>query len=306
MKTVIAGGTGFLGRALTHRLLEMGGEVTVLTRSKRLALRKPGVKYVEWGKHTHEWFADLDGVDYVINLAGENIGAKRWSHKRKHEILQSRVDAGSMLVEAILQTTKRPIQLLQSSAIGIYGTSLLSIFDETSPPGADTLARIAQIWEDTTREVENHGILRTVIRTGVVLDEHEGALARMLLPFRFFIGGPLGSGRQWLSWIHLNDYINAIIHLITHHLDGVYNLTAPNPVRNREMGLTIAETLSRPYWIPVPEFALRLLFGEMSTLVLDGQKVMPTRLIESGFEFKYPLISLALQDILNPGKAAIV
>jgi len=302
MKTVIAGGTGLIGKALCRRLLDREVQVTVLTRSPDRVDTVPGVRYVRWGKSSHEWYTELDGADTVVNLAGENMGSTRWSHKRKHELLQSRVETGNQLVQAIDHVRQRPIQFIQASAVGIYGTSLLATFDESAPTGKDTLAGIAQLWEDSSLEVENYGIIRTIIRTGIVLDAHEGALARMLLPYRLFAGGPIGSGRQWMSWIHLSDHINAILHIITHHLDGIFNLTAPNPVRNREFGLTIAETLSRPYWFPVPAFALRLAFGEMSVMVLEGQKVVPARLLETGFEFQFPHISLALKDVLKPEK----
>ncbi len=206
------------------------------------------------------------------------------------------------MIDAITRAAHKPIHFVQSSAIGIYGVNLVESFTEESPHGTDYLSGIARIWEDSTEAVEQMGIIRSVIRTGIVLDSREGALARMLLPYRLFIGGPIGSGRQWMSWIHLKDEVRAIYHIISNHLGGVFNLTSPNPVRNREMGLTIAETLSRPYWMPVPGFALKAMFGEMSTLVLEGQKVLPDRLLESGFEFEYPHLSVALKDILSADK----
>ncbi len=302
MKVLIAGGTGLIGTALCHLMVEKGAAMVVLTRSSSPSDSIPGVKYVTWMNGSPDWMKELDGADVIINLAGESLGSGRWTRSKKHQILQSRVNAGAKLVEAITRAVHKPIHFVQSSGIGYYGVNLVESFTEDSPNGKDYLSRLAQIWEDTTKAVESVGVIRSIIRTGIVLDSRQGALAQMLLPYRLFVGGPLGSGRQWMSWIHRLDEVRAIDYIISHHLGGVFNLTSPNPVRNREMGITIAETLSRPYWMPVPDFALKALLGEMSTLVLDGQKVLPARLLESGFDFQYPHLSVALKDILSEVK----
>ncbi len=302
MRILIAGGTGLIGNALGRYLLAKGASVVTLTRTSSPKNPINGVKYVVWGGHERDWMEYLNEVDAVVNLAGESLGSGRWNAAKKHRNLQSRLDAGTNLVEAINRAIRKPFLFVQSSAIGYYGTDLVESFDESSPNGKDYLAGIAQSWEDSTLPVEGMGVIRSIIRTGIVLDRREGALARMLLPYKLFVGGPLGSGRQWMSWIHLADEVGAIYHILFNRLGGAFNLTAPHPVRNREMGMTIAETLSRPYWMPVPGFALKALFGEMSTLVLDGQKVLPNHLLETGYEFQFPNLSSALKDVLGADK----
>ncbi len=299
MNIVIAGGTGMIGRALTVLLVNEGYSVTVLTRSKSSNPHQSGLKYVNWGDDNDNWFHAVDGADGIVNLAGENIGSGRWTNDKKNKILESRVTAGKLLTEAVIKANIKPKIFIQSSAIGIYGTSSHNVFTEKSSTGSDYLSGVAKIWEDSSKPVEDMGIKRAVIRTGVVLDPKEGALARMLLPFRLFVGGPIGSGRQWLSWIHLQDEVAAIKFLIEKQLSGVFNLTSPNPVQNAEMGRQIARVLNRPYWMPVPGFALKSILGEMSVLVLEGQKVLPESLLTAGFTFKYPDLPDALKNILG-------
>ena len=299
MRVLIAGGTGLVGNALGRLLLTKGASVVTLTRTSPPTKSIDGVKYLTWGGHEQDWMEELNEVDAVVNLAGENLGSGRWTAGKKHKILQSRLVAGANLVEAVQRAIRKPLLFVQSSGIGYYGTDLVESFDESSPNGKDYLAGIAQIWEDSTLPVEGMGVIRSIIRSGIVLDRWDGALARMLLTYKLFVGGPVGSGRQWMSWIHLADEVGAIFHILSNRLGGVFNLTAPHPVRNREMGMTIAETLSRPYWMPIPGFSLKAIIGEMSTLVLDGQKVLPNRLLETGYEFLYPQLSSALKNVLG-------
>lgn len=300
MRVMMTGGTGMIGSPLAKRLLEKGHEVLILSRSHIGEGSSSKLRFVKWnGRTLGEWVDQLAGVDAIINLAGENIGAMRWSKKRKDLILGSRVTAGETLTQAIGKASIKPKVFIQASAIGFYGTNDQGLITEESLSGNDFLADISKKWERSSFEIESMGIRRVIIRTGVVLSRQEGALGRMLLPFKFFIGGPLGSGRQMVSWIHLEDEISAICFLLENgNTRGIYNLTSPAPAPNAELGKLIARITHRPFWLPVPEFALRFLLGEMSTVVLDGQSVIPERLLEAGFRFKFKDISSALMDIL--------
>jgi uncharacterized protein (TIGR01777 family) len=214
--------------------------------------------------------------------------------------LDSRLYAGQAVVQAVRVARRRPGLVIQASAVGIYGSTGDRIILDNEPPGSDYLAGVARQWEDSTRQVDELNIRRVVIRTGVVLSRQGGVLDRLLLPFRLFIGGPVGSGRQWLPWIHILDEVRAIEFLMKkENAQGAYNLSAPNPLTNAEFGRTIAKVISRPYWAPAPAFALRVALGEMSTLVLDGQRVIPDRLLKLEFQFQYPDAAGALANLLS-------
>ncbi len=297
-RIVISGGTGFIGKALTMELIRREYEVVVLSRGVSNHQTDSGVRFIPWdAKSSGNWEREFEDAQAVINLAGENIGAGLWTKTRKTRILNSRIDAGKALVSAIGRCTKKPRSFIQASAIGIYGSSETVEMDEDSPMGDDFLARTGKQWEESTEALESMGIQRTIIRTGIVLDLKEGAFPNVVMPFRLFAGGRLGTGRQWFSWIHLKDEVDAIIHIIKNDLRGIYNLTAPQPVRNEEVARIISNVMRKPNWIPVPSIALRLLLGEMSTLVLDGQRVLPKRLIESGYKFGYERLEEALRDL---------
>lgn len=300
MRILISGGTGMIGTLLVTRLLEKDHEISILTRKNRENNNSTNVRYFHWdGSNLGDWCAQISQVDAIINLAGENIGLKRWSDKRRKQITESRINAGRILTEAIKKATNYPKVFIQASAIGFYGTNNLGILTEENPCGDDFLADLSQKWERSSFEVESLGIRRIVIRTGVVLSKKEGALNRMLLPFKLFVGGPLASGKQIISWIHPEDEIAAIEYLLENEsTSGVYNLTAPESISNAAFGKILAKTIHRPYWFPVPGFALRLLLGEMSTLVLDGQNIYPKRLVEAGFQFKYGQIKDALKNLM--------
>lgn len=300
MRVLMTGGTGMIGAPLAKRLLEKGHEVLILSRSQKGEGFSSSLKYLTWdGITLGKWTDQLAEVDAIINLAGENIGAMRWSKKRKNLILGSRVKGGEILTEAIRKTSSKPKVFIQASAIGYYRKNDQGLITEENPSGNDFLAEIGTKWERSSFEIESMGIRRVIIRTGVVLTRDQGALARILLPFKFFIGGPLGSGRQMVSWIHLEDEISAICFLLENEKSrGIFNLTSPEPVTNAELGKMIARITHRPYWLPVPGFALQFLLGEMSSVVLDGQAVIPERLIEAGYQFKFKDISSALMDIL--------
>jgi uncharacterized protein (TIGR01777 family) len=301
MHVQIIGGTGMIGRALGRTLLGKDHAVWVLTRRDAVTGMPSAIRLSKWDGQTEiGWQDAAKWAHVIINLAGENIGAGRWTAERKEAIRQSRVRSGEAIVRAI-RAGARPELLVQASAIGYYGVrSGGQSLDERTPAGDGFLAQTCVEWEESTRAVEEMGVRRAILRTGLVLDRSAGALKRMALPFRMFVGGRLGSGQQWYSWIHWRDEVNAICFLLEHRAQGVFNLTAPNPVPQEDFGRTLAKTLKRPYWFPAPEFVLKLVLGEMSTLVLDGQRVLPINLLRAGYQFQFSDLSNALQDLFAP------
>ncbi len=308
MRVVITGGTGLIGRALAASLAGDGHEVILLSRSPGNAVNLPdGVSAVYWDAATAEGWGELvDGAGAVVNLAGASIGGKglldvRWTPSRKRHIYESRINAGQAVMEAIKAADNRPEVLIQASAIGYYGTATGDeALTEQAGAGNDYVASICRDWETVNGPVEKMGVRRVVIRTGLVLSTRGGALPRMMLPFHFFAGGPIGSGQQWYSWIHLADQIGAMRFLLANEeAEGVFNLTAPNPVRNAELGQALGRAMSRPSFLPIPAFAFRLAFGEAADILLEGQRVVPQRLQEMGFAFEHPEIEPALRDILT-------
>jgi uncharacterized protein (TIGR01777 family) len=294
MTVILAGGSGFLGTALGRALRTDGYRVRVLTR------RPQGPDDLQWsaGSPDTAWRRALDGADAVINLAGESIAGRRWTAARKEAIRASRVDTTGALVSAINAAAPPPAAFLSSSAVGIYGTRGDEIVTEESPPGSDYLSSVAREWE--TRALDASAHTRVVLlRTGLVLARDGGALPQLALPFRLFVGGPVGTGRQYMSWIALDDWIGLVRWaLATSRVSGPVNLTAPGPVTNAEFARVLGRVLRRPALLPAPSFALRLLLGEMAdALVLGGQRVMPTRAKALGYEFKYPALEPALRDI---------
>jgi hypothetical protein len=306
MKLLITGGTGYLGGALAENLVEDGHEVIVLSRNPGRANDLPGsIQIIKWDGRTAQGWAGLaDGADAIVNLAGENLSAGRWTAKRKQQILESRLNAGNAIVQAVQQSAKKPLVLIQSSAVGLYGPSGDEWLTEAAPPAEDFLAGVCQAWEDSTKPVEALGVRRVVVRSGVVLGKKSVAFKRMLLPFKFFAGGPLGSGKQWFSWVHEVDEIRALRFLIENSkASGVYNIAA-QPLPNRQFARAMGKIMRRPSFFPVPAFAIRLLFGEMGTVVLDGQRVSAERLRGLGFHFIFPEIDLALKDLLQRGRTS--
>jgi uncharacterized protein (TIGR01777 family) len=299
---IITGGTGLIGRALAADLVAADQKVTVLSRSPERATGLPdGVHVERWDAYTAEGWASLaDGADAIVNLAGESIAAGRWTAERKRRIRESRLNAGRAVVQAVEMAGDKPRVVVQASGVGYYGPQADQEITEKALPGDDFLARIAREWEASTEPVEAMGVRRAIIRTGVVLSTRGGALPRMLLPFRLFVGGPLGSGRQWLPWIHIADEAAAIRFLIeTAEAAGSFNLTAPNPLTNAGFGQVVGQVMGRSSFMPTPAFAMRAVFGEMATLLLDGQRAVPKRLLELGFQFRFPHAEAALQDLLR-------
>jgi uncharacterized protein (TIGR01777 family) len=301
MRIIIAGGTGFIGTALTKSLLAKGHQVWILTRNPHTARLAEGARVVGWdGRTTTGWGELVSQVDAIVNLAGESLGSGPWIGARKKRILSSRVEAGKAISAAIHQANPRPKVLIQASAVGFYGPHTDEPVTEEFAPGRGFLVEVCRAWEASSQPVEELGVRRVVIRTGVVLSKEEGALQRMMLPFRLFAGGPLGNGRQGLPWIHPADEVAGICFLLENEkAHGVFNLCAPEPLSNADFGRILAKVMRRPYWLPVPAFALRLLLGEMSTLVLEGQYMLPKRLQELGFCFRFETAEAALQDLLT-------
>ena len=303
MRVIITGGTGLIGRPLSQALVAAGHEVVVLTRNPQKVKNMPaGVRLQQWdGASAAGWGELADGAHAIVNLAGEGIADGRWSGARKQAIRQSRIDAGKAVMAAIQAATTKPKVLVQSSAVGYYGSETGdALLNEAHSPGADFLAKVCFDWELSTAAASRQGVRRAVIRTGIVLSNEGGAFPKVVMPFNFFAGGPLGNGKQWMPWIHWEDQVRAIQFLIDNdQAEGAFNLSAPNPVRNSEMAKAIGAVKGRPAFMPAPGFAINMVFGEMGTVVLDGQRAVPQHLQELGFEFKYNTVEAALRDLLG-------
>ncbi len=305
MRIVVTGGTGFIGRPLCQRLVGLGHAVTVLTRNPGAArsVLDPRMSVIGWEGFrgpTDGLMAALGDGDVIINLAGAPIAAGRWNAQVKDRLRQSREGTTSALVAALSKLPTRPVLLISASAIGYYGPRGDEPLTEESPSGVGFLASLCREWEAAARAAERLGVRVVLPRIGVVLGRHGGALAKMLPAFRMGLGGPVGSGAQWMSWIHLDDLIELLLFLLNEAVGGPVNATAPHPVTNREFARTLGRTLGRPAWARVPAPVLRLLLGEMAEeLLLTGQRVLPHRAEALGFRFRYPTLSEALGAILR-------
>jgi uncharacterized protein len=307
MRVIITGGTGLIGRALAESLVRDGYETIILSRSSERATGlTAGIQVVRWDGRTPAGWGDLlTGDSAVVNLAGASIAGEgffpaRWTPERKQRILDSRLNAARAVFDAIQAASARPAVVIQASAIGYYGPHNDRELIEVDEPGDDFGSQVCIACENSLSDLVEMGVRYAVIRTGIVLSKQGGALARLTLPFQFFAGGPLGSGRQWMSWIHLADEIWAIRLLLkSRSASGVFNLTAPNPVTNAEFSRTLGRVMKRPSFVPMPAFAFRLAFGEVATIVLDGQRVLPKRLLDLGFTFLFPNLEPALRELLG-------
>lgn len=296
MRIVVAGGTGFLGHPLVERLERDGHDVRVLSR------RPSSPRDVAWTPDgtTGPWAAVLDGADAVVNLAGASIAGSRWTAAHKTQIRESRILATRSLVTAIQQSARRPVALLSGSAIGYYGPHGDETVTEETPPGEDFLASVCKEWEAEALRAANHTRV-ALLRTGIALERDGGALPEMALPFKLFAGGPVGSGRQYYSWIHRTDWVGIVTWALhTRTVSGPINLTAPNPTPNREFARTLGRVLRRPAFMPAPAFALRIALGEMAdALLLAGHRVLPAKAEAYGFRFEYPTLEPALRAIYS-------
>ena len=296
MRLVIAGASGFIGTPLCSRLLQDRHLLTLLTHSAPRNATTGSKKWLHWTPGTPgDWESALEGADGVINLAGEPIAAKRWTHVQKKKIHASRIEATSSLVDASAKAKQKPGFLLNASAVGYYGPHSDEIIKENTPSGNDFLSSVCRDWEEEAKRAESLGLRVIRLRTGIVLGRGGGALAKMALPFKLFAGGPLGSGKQWMPWIHIDDEIGLMLHLIENEATGPVNATAPNPVTMDEFCRTLGKVMGRPAWLGAPALALRLALGEMAEMLLTGQRAIPAVVHELGYKFRYPILFEALQ-----------
>ncbi len=302
MRVVVAGGSGFIGRKLIDALLQEHHEVTLISRTpEKTENFFPGVQVRFWDAKNETALTDiLDGTDVVVNLTGESIASKRWTRIQKERILASRIESTRAVSLAISHAHHKPFVLLNASAVGYYGNVPEGDVTESAPRGTGFLADVCALWEAEAMKVQAFGVRVVLLRTGIVLDTNGGALQNIIMPFRFFIGGPMGSGRQWFPWIHLQDEVSAILFAMENdHMSGPLNLAAPESVRMTDFCRKLGRILHRPSWMHAPAWILKFVLGEMAEpLLLHGQKMIPKKLIESGFKFQFPKLEDALKDLV--------
>ncbi|TKB94077.1 MAG: TIGR01777 family protein [Nitrospira sp.] len=304
MQIVVTGGTGFIGRPLCTSLCQEGHRVTLLTR--RIETQWPCasiVTAVEWnGREGGAWEHCLDGTDVIINLAGAPIADGRWTDARKELLIESRVLSTRVLIEALSRCPSRPRALINASGIGYYGASDDRLLDEGAARGQGFLSYLSFLWEAEALRAAELGVRVVMLRTGMVLEQDGGALPKMLLPFRFFAGGPIMPGTQWVSWIHRRDHIGLIHWMLANpNVSGPVNAVAPEAVTMNQFCDAIGRVLHRPSWLPVPGFALQAALGELGTLMTTGQRVTPAKALSHGYVFQYPKLEPALRAILTKG-----
>lgn len=303
---VVTGGSGLIGQNLSRALRARGSRVVILTRGQERS-ESAGVEFVHWdARSLGRWATRLDGASAVVHLSGASIGARRWTPAVKAEILQSRIASTRAVVSAMAKLARPPAVLLSASAVGYYGDRGEDLLTEADPPGEDFLAQVVLAWEREALAASALGVRVVCLRFGLVL-HRGGALERLILPYRWFLGGRLGDGAQWHAWVALTDALRAILFLLARpDVEGPVNVTSPQPVKNRELAATLAELLHRPAWLPLPRPLLRLALGEMAeALLLSSQRVVPERLQSLGFPFLLPDLRTALQTILS-GEAALL
>lgn len=303
-RIVITGATGFIGRRLSIELAGAGHEVVALTRRRAEAeeIFAGSAVVVEWDAATvGPWSELVDGAMAIVNLAGENIGTGRWTEKKKQLILESRLNAGRAVTAAIRSAERRPQVLIQASGVGYYGDRGDELLDEDSSLGEGFLADVAHQWENSVGEDEMLGVRLAIIRLGVVLGPGGGAMTRLIRPFKSFVGGHPGSGKQWLPWVHIDDVVGAVRFLIENaDCEGPFNVTVPEPTRSKDFYDQLGKAMHRPASFPMPRSALKLALGEMATeLLLPSTRVVPKKLLEAGYEFKFTDPAAAFSDILE-------
>lgn len=310
MKFVVSGGTGFIGSHLLSYLSHERHEIVVLTRLQRPAvqLNNATVRYVQWNPYVSgEWMKEIDGAHIVVNLVGKNVAEERWNERVKEEIFNSRIVPTRLIVEAIGTARTKPQLLLSASAVGFYGNRGDEIITEESSGGDDYLAYVVQEWEQAAYQAERFGVRVATPRTGLVLANNGGLVAKMRLPFKFFLGGPIGWGKQFLPWIHIDDVVRGMLYPVEYtSFSGVYNLVSPHPVTMKEFAKTFGGVLRRPSWAPVPPFVLTAMFGEGGKVILSGQRAVPKKLSEAGFKFSFTDLREALHNILSGNGATHV
>ncbi len=298
MNITITGATGFIGRRLIERLGPGDHQLHVLSRHTNIRFGDTAVWIGKWDPLTEDPPREsLINADAIVDLAGEPV-AQRWTPEAKIRIRQSRVESTKRLAKALAAQKQRPKVFVCSSAIGIYGSRGDETLTESSSLGSDFLADLCKEWEAQADAVESLGVRVVKVRTGVVLGKGGGALEKMLPPFKAFVGGRLGSGKQWMSWIHLDDVVGILCHALANPMSGVFNGTAPNPVTNAGFTAALGKALGRPALFPVPGFALKAMYGEMAELLLGGQRVLPRATEAAGYRFQFPDLEAALRDIV--------
>ncbi len=300
LNIAIAGGTGLIGTALTHHFTSQGHQVFILTRTPQE--QKGNVNYIQWLMPGSKPEEKLPPLDALINLAGDSIGSGRWTQQKKERILNSRLSATSAAISLLEQLERKPSVFINASAIGVYGHSFTETFteDHADDGKGNFLKDVVIYWENEAKKAELLDIRTVFPRLGLVLDQQGGALPKMLLPYRFFAGGNLGTGNQWYSWVHIDDVVRMFEFAIQkQQIHGAMNVTAPHPVKMKEMGQVISSILKRPHWLPVPSLALKIVLGEMSSLLLEGQRVLPEKALRHGYQFTYPTVNKALVQILK-------
>lgn len=301
-KIIITGATGLIGRKLSQKLTEAGHQIIVFSRNASSAknILKKDYTYIDWDyRKSDKWIESISTADVIVHLAGINLFAKRWNKKFKEEILASRKETTKALVDAVKLSQAKPEVFVSASAVGYYGDCGDKLLDENSPAGNDFLAEVCKVWEAEAAVVEQAGVRRVSVRTGIVLSKEDGALKRMLLPFKLFVGGPLGNGKQWFPWIHIDDIVGIYFHAIENqNLNGAVNAASPNICTMKEFAKTLGKVLHRPSLFPVPELALKIAIGEAGKVVLMSQRVKVNKLLESGYKFKFENLEEALRNLL--------
>ncbi|GMU87743.1 MAG: NAD-dependent nucleoside-diphosphate sugar epimerase [Ignavibacteriales bacterium] len=301
-KIVITGGTGLIGGILLRMLHERGDQVYLFSRNPDAAKGKtPGASgYLKWRGNDADYSSDLEGMDAVIHLAGANVAGQKWNSAYKKEIYDSRIGSTRALIEAMKKLKIKPEVFVSSSAVGYYGDAGEEELTEDAKPANNFLADVCLQWEKEAQKAEEAGVRPVQIRTGVVLSPQDGALKKLLLPFKLFVGGPLGSGRQWFPWIHADDIAAMYIYAIDNtNMRGPFNGAAPQPLRMHEFSKALGKVMKRPSLFPVPEFVLRLILGEGAGVALASQKVVPKAIADAGYIFRFPEIKDALQNLLE-------
>lgn len=306
-KILITGATGSIGRKLCTELLARGDEITAFTRNVKAPLnphqggKSESIRFVDWDyRKPDKWMNELNGKNAVIHLAGSNLGSKRWNEKFKREAYESRIISTGNLVEAIKKVEQKPRVFICASGIGIYGERYDEVLDEESSLGNDFLSKLCEDWEKEAAKVEHYDVRRVSIRTGIGLMKDEGALKKMLLPFKFFVGGSLSTGKQWFPWIHIDDIVGIYLHAINNqNLNGVVNAVSPGIVRMKEFAKTLGKVLKRTSFFPVPKIIMKIAAGEVAEYAVMSQRTSVDKIINAGYKFKFEILEEALRNLLK-------